>query len=184
MPASNSSVQQSYTTNLVLNISCAILCSVVSDSRLPCPLPSPGVFSNSCPLSQVMPSNHLILCCPLLLLPSLFLVLLVFSNESALCIWWPKYWSFSIRPSSEYSGLISFKMTGLISLLSKELSGVSSSITVRKHQFFNVQPSLWSTCHIHIWLLEKNIDLTIQTFVSKVLSLLFNILSKFVIAFL
>jgi len=99
--------------------------SVISDSlrphglqhsRLPCPSPSPGVCSNSCPLSwMVMPSNHLILSHPLLLLPSIFLSIRVFSNESALRIRWPKYWSFScsFSPSNDYSGLISFRMDWL-----------------------------------------------------------------------
>ena len=91
--------------------------SVVSDSlwphglqhaRLPCPSLSSGVCSNSCPLSQW--SNHLIFCHPLLLLPSVFPSISVFSNESALRIRWPKYWSFSISPSNEYSGLISFRI--------------------------------------------------------------------------
>ena len=95
--------------------------SVVSDSlrphelqhtRHPCPKPTPGVYSNSCPLSPVMPSNHLILCCPLLLLPSIFANIRIFSNESVLRIRWPRYWSFSfsISPSNEYLGLISFKI--------------------------------------------------------------------------
>jgi len=76
-------------------------------TRLSCPSPSPRAHSNLCP---VMPSNHLILCCPLLLPPSIFPSTRVFSNESALCIRWPKYWSFSfsISPSREYSGLTSF----------------------------------------------------------------------------
>ena len=80
-------------------------------SRLSCPSLSPGVCSNSCPLS-LMPSNHLILCWPLLLLPSIFPSIRVFSNESVLCIRWPKYWSFSfsISPSSEYSRLVSFRI--------------------------------------------------------------------------
>ena len=84
-------------------------------SRLPCPLPSPGVCSNSRPLSQLMPSNHLILCHLLLLLPLIFPSIMVFSNELVLCIWWPKYWSFSFRisPSNGYSGLISFRMDWL-----------------------------------------------------------------------
>ena len=93
---------------------------VVSDSlqphglqhtRLPCPLPTPRTYSNSCPLSRVMTSNHLILCQPLLLLPSIFPSIRVFSKEPVLCITWPKYWSFSfsISPSNEYSGLISFR---------------------------------------------------------------------------
>ena len=98
--------------------------SVVSDSlqphglqhaRLPCPSPTPRAYSNSCPIELVMPSNHLILCHPLLLLPSIFSNIRVFSNESALCIRWPKYWSFSfnISPSNEHPGLISFRMDWL-----------------------------------------------------------------------
>ena len=83
-------------------------------ARLLCSSPSPGAFSDSCPLSQWWPSNHLVLCHPLLLLPSVFPSIRVFSNESALCIMWPKYWSFSfsfsISPSNEYSGLISFRI--------------------------------------------------------------------------
>ena len=93
--------------------------SVVSDSlqphglqhaRPPCPSPIPGAYSNSCPLS--LPSNHLILCCPLLLLPSIFPSIRVFSNESVLRIRLPKYWSFnfSISLSNEYSGLVSFRI--------------------------------------------------------------------------
>ena len=101
-----------------------------------------------------------------------------FSNESVLCIMWPKDWSFSfsISPSSEYSGMIPLGLTSLISLLFKELSGVFSNITVQKHQFFSAQPSLQSNSPIHIWLLEKkNIVLTIWTFARKVMSLLFNL---------
>ena len=81
-------------------------------------------------IELVMPSNHLILCCPLLLLPSIFPRIKVFSNESVLRIRWPKYWSFSISPSNEYSGLISFMMAGWISLQSKGLSRVFSNTTV------------------------------------------------------
>ena len=94
---------------------------------------------------SVMPSNHLILCYPLLLLPSIFPSIRVFSNESVLLIKWPKCWSFSISPSNEYSGLISFRklgLTGWISLQSKGLSRVFSNTTVQKHQFFGAQPSL------------------------------------------
>ena len=89
----------------------------------------------------VMPSNHLILCRPLLLLSSIFPSITVFSNESALCIRWPKYWSFSfnISPSNEHPGLISFGWTGWISLQSKGLSRVFSNTTVQKHQFFGAQ---------------------------------------------
>ena len=87
-------------------------------ARPPCPSPSPRVYSNSCPLSQ--PSNHIILCHPLLLLPSTFPSIRAFPNESVLCIRWPKYWSFSfsISDSNEYSGLISFRMDwfGLLSV--------------------------------------------------------------------
>ena len=102
-------------------------------------------------IELVMPSNHLILCRPLLFLPLIFPRIRVFSNESALRIRWPKYWSFSfsISPSNEYSGFISLGLTGLISLQSKRLSGVFSSTTVQKHQFFGAQPSLWSNAHKH-----------------------------------
>ena len=107
-------------------------------------------------IESVMSSNHLILCCPLLLLPLIFPSIRVFSNGSVLCIRWPKYCSFSfnISPSNEHSGLISLGLTGLI-LQSKELSRVFSNTTVQKHQFFSGQLSSWSSSHIHIWLLEK-----------------------------
>ena len=116
-------------------------CSVMSNSfqphgvwhaRLPCPLPSPGACSNSCLL---MPSSHLTLCRPLL--PSIFPSIRIFSCESVLRIRWPKYWnfSFSISPSSEHSGLTSFRVDCLI-LQSKGLLRVFSSTTVQKHQFF------------------------------------------------
>ena len=103
-------------------------------------------------IKSVMPSNHLILCHLLLLLPSIFPRIRVFSSESVLCIGWPKYWSFSfsISPSIKYSGLISFRMDWFDLLESKGLSRVFSSTTVRKHQFFGAQPSLWlSNSHIH-----------------------------------
>ena len=125
-------------------------------ARLPCPSPSPAARSNSCPLS--LWRHPPISSCRPLLLPSIFPSIRVFSNESALCIRWAKYWSFSfsISPSSEYSGLISFRiLTGLIFLLSKGLSRVFSNTTAWKHQFFSTQPSLWSNSHIQTWLLEK-----------------------------
>ena len=108
-------------------------------------------------IDLVMPYNNLTLCRALLLPSSIFLSIRVFSNGSVLHICWPKYWSFSfsISPCSEYSGLISLGWTGLISLQSKGLSGVFSNATVQKHQFFSAQPSLWSSSHIHTWLLEK-----------------------------
>ena len=89
-------------------------------------------------IESVMPSNHLILCRPFLLSASIFSSIRVFSSESVLHIRWPKYWSFSfsISPSNEYSGLISFRMTGRISLQSKGLLRVFSNTTVQKHQFF------------------------------------------------
>ena len=101
-------------------------------------------------IESVMPSNHLILCRPLLLRPAVFLSIRVFSNESVLHIRLPKYWSFSFStsPSNEYSGLISFRMAGWISLLSKGLSRISNT-TVQKHQFFGSQLSSQSNSHIH-----------------------------------
>ena len=95
-------------------------------------------------IESVMPSNHLILCHPLLLLPSIFPSIRVFSNESALRIRWPKYWSYSlnISPSNEHSELISLECTGWISLQSTGLSRVFSSTIVQMHQFFDAQLSL------------------------------------------
>ena len=122
-------------------------CSVVSDSlqpnglqhtRLSCPAPSPGACSNSCPLR---PSIHLILYHPLLLLPSSFSSITVFSNESALRIRWPKYWSFSISPSNEYAGLISFRIDWF------DLLAVPNT-TVQKHQF------LWHSAFFIVQLLH------------------------------
>ena len=125
-------------------------------TRPPSPSPTPSL-PKLMSIESVMPANHLILCLPLLLLPSIFPSIRVFSNESALGIKWPKYWnfSFSISPSNEYSAWFPLGLTGLISLLSKGLSRVFSSITVWKHQFFGTQLSLWSNSHIHTWLLGK-----------------------------
>ena len=102
-------------------------------------------------IKMVMPSNHLILCRPLLLPPSVFPSIRVFSNESVLHIRWPEYWSFSfsISLSHEYSGLFPLGLTDLISLQSKRLSRVFSNTTVQKHQFFGAQPSSQSNSHIH-----------------------------------
>ena len=133
-----------------------------------------------------MPSNYLILCCPLLLLPSIFPSIRGFSNESVLYIRWPKYWSFSfsISPSNEYSGLISFRMDWLDLLavqgtLKSLLQHHSSKASILQcSAFFMVQLSYpYMTT-------GKTIALTRWTFVSKVMSLLFNMLSRFVIAFL
>ena len=134
-------------------------------------------------IELVMPSNRLKLCCPLLL-PSIFPSIRVFFKESALRIRWPKYWSFSISPSNECSELISFRIDWFDLLQSKGLSRVFSNSMVQKHQFFSAQPSSWSNSHIHTCLLEKNITLTTQTFISKVISLLFSMLLRSVIAFL
>ena len=124
-------------------------------TRPPCPSPTPGIYSNSCPLSRWC--HPTILSCRPLLLPSIFPSIRVFSIESVLCIKWPKYWSFlfSITPSNEHSGLISLGWTGWISLQPKGLSRVFSNTTVQKHQFFSAQLSLWSNSHIHTVLLEK-----------------------------
>ena len=133
-----------------------------------------------------MPSNQLILCCPLLLLPSVFPSIRVFSNESVLCIRWPKYWSFSISisPSNECSGLIFFRIDWLDLLavqrtLKSLLQHHSSKASIlQRSAFFMAQLS-------HPYLTTgKTIVLTRQTFVGKVMSLLFNTLSRFVIAFL
>ena len=133
-----------------------------------------------------MPSNHLILCCPLFLLPSIFPSIRVFSNESALRIRWPKYWSFSfnISPTNEHPGLISFRMEwlGLFAVqgtLKSLLQHHSSKASIlRLPAFFTVQIS-------HPYMTTgKTIALTRWTFVDKVMSLLLNMLSRLVITFL
>ena len=121
-------------------------------------------------IESVMPSNHLVLYHPLLLLPSVFSSIRVFSNESALHIRWPKCWSFSISPSNEYSWLISFRIDYLISLQSEGLSRVFSNTTVQKHQFFGAQSSLVQLSYPYMTT-GKTIALTRWTFVSKVMSL-------------
>jgi len=137
-------------------------------------------------IQSVMPFNHLILCCPLLLLPSIVPSIRVFSNESVLCIRGPKYWSFSFStsPSNEYSGLISFRIDWLDLLavqgtLKSLLQHHSSKASILGHSaFFMVLLS-------HPYMTTgKTIALTICTFVSKVMSLLFNMLSRLVIAYL
>ena len=131
-----------------------------------------------------MSSNHLVLCHPLILLPSIFASTRVFSNELALCIRWPKYWSFSISPSNEYSGLISFR-TDWLDLLSvqRTLKSLfqhhsSKASIFQCSTFFMVQLS-----HPYMTT-EKTIALIKQTFVGKVISLLFNVLFTLVITFL
>ena len=137
-------------------------------------------------IESVMPSNYLILCCPLLLLPLIFPSIRVFSSESLLLVRWPKYWSFSfnISPSNKYSGLISFRMDwldlpavqGTLKSLLQHHSSKASSL--RHSAIFIVQLS-------HPYMTTgKTIALTRQTFVGRVMSLLFNMLSRLVIAFL
>ena len=106
---------------------------------------------------SVMPSNHIIICHSLFLLPSTFPRIRVFSNESVLCIGWPKYWrfSFSISPSKKYSGLTCFRIDWLDLLAVQGTLKNLSNITVRKHQFFSAQLSLYSNSHIHTWLQEE-----------------------------
>ena len=133
---------------------CLTLCNPMNCSKAGFSVHHYQSFLKLISIESVMPSNHLIPCCPILLLPSIFPSIRVFSSESALCIRWPKYWVFSISPYNEYLGLISFKLTRLI-LQSKGLWRVFSSTTVQIHQFFGTQSSLWSNSHIHTWLLEK-----------------------------
>ena len=134
-----------------------------------------------------MPSNHLIHCCPLHFLPSIFPSIRVFSilsqlfNSGGQSIGTST--SASILPVNTH-GLFYLKFTSLISLLSKRFSRVFFSTTTQKHQFSGIQLSLWSNSHINPWLLEKNIALTKQTFVGRMMSLFPNILSRFGIAFL
>ena len=165
--------------------------SVMSDSlrlhglqhaRLPCPLPTQGSLLKLMSIKSMMPSNHLILCCPLHLPPSIFPSIRVFSNESVLRIRWLKYWSFSISPSNEYSGLISFRtdwldllaVQGILKSLLQNQSAKASILACSV--FFIVQLS-------HPYIYWKN-HLTIWTFVGKVMSLFFNMLTRLVMAFL
>jgi len=108
-------------------------------------------------VESVTPPNYFILCCPLLLLPSIFPSIRVFSNELVLYNRWPKYWRFSFIISlfNEYSGLVSFRIDWFDLLAVQGLSRVFSNITVQKHKLFGAQLSLWSNSHIHTWLLEK-----------------------------
>ena len=150
--------------------------SITNSQSLPKPMP----------IESAMPSSHLILCCPLLLLPSTLPSIRVFSNESTLCLRWPKYWSFSfnISPSNEHPGLVSFRMDWMVLLavqgtLKHLLQHHSSKASILQHSaFFTVQLS-------HPYMTTgQTIALTRQNFVGKVTSLLFNMLSRLVITFL
>ena len=155
-------------------------------SRPPCPSPTPGVHPNACPLCRWCHPTTSILCCPLLLLPSIFPSIRVSSNESPLLIRWPKYWSFSfnISPSNEHPGLISLRMDCLDLLavqgtLKSLLQHHSSKASIfQRSAFFTVQLS-------HPYMTTgKTIALTRPIFVGNVMSLLFNMLSRLVITFL
>jgi len=168
--------------------------SVVSDflqphesqhASSPCPSPSPRVHSNTS-IKSVMPSSHLILCHPLLLLPPIPPSIRVFSNESTLCMRWPKHrnFSFSIIPSKEIPGLISFRMDCLDVLavqgtLKSLLQHHSSKASIlRRSAFFTVQLS-------HPYMTTgKTVALTRRSFVARVMSLLWSMLSRLVITFL
>ena len=150
-------------------------------SRLPCPSASPRACSISCPTESMVSSNHLVLCHPFLLPPSIFPSIKVFFKENNvslvlsllrkqtihisesyyfikdLCIMWAKYWSFSfsISLTMTIQDWFPLGLIALISLQSKGFSRVFCNTTARKHQFFSAQPSIWSNSHIHTWLLEK-----------------------------
>ena len=150
------------------------------------PITNSGILLKLMSIESVMPSNHLILCCPLLLPPSIFPSIRVFSSESVLRIRWPKYWSFSfsISPSNEYSGLISFRMDWLDLLavqgtLKSLLQHHSSKASIlQRSAFFMAQLS-------HPYMTTgKTVALTTKTFVGKIMALLFNMLSRLVITFL
>ena len=143
-------------------------------------------FTQLVPIESVMPSNHLILCCPFLLPPSIFPSIRVFSNESVLCIRWPKDWSFSvsISPSDEYSGLISFRMDWL------DLLAVQGTLKSLLQHHSSKASVLWLPAFfiVHIshpyMTTGKTTALTRWTFVGRVMSLLFNVLFRLVITFL
>ena len=155
-------------------------------ARLPCPSPSPRVFKFMS-IESVMPSNHLILCLPFLIPPSVFPNVRVFSNDSVLRIRWPKYWSFSfnISPSNEHPGLIFSRMEWL------DLLAVQETLKSLL-QYHSSKASILqcSACFFYSSILTsindtgKTIALTKWTFVGKVMSLLFNMLSRLVITFL
>ena len=175
-----SSVQFNSVTQLCLTLCDPMDCNMQASLSFTNPWSLRKLMS----IELVMPSNHLILCRPLLLPPSIFPIIRVFSNESALCIRWPKYWSFSfnISPSNEHPRLISFRMDWLDlfavqGTLKSLLQHHSSKASIfRRSAFFTVQLS-------HPYMTTgKTIALTRRTFVGKVISLLFSMLSRFVLA--
>ena len=150
-----------------------------------CPSPSPRVCSVMS-IESVMLSNHLIFCCPFLLLPSIFPSIRIFSSQSVLHIRWPKYWSFSfsISPSNEYSRLISFRIDWL------DLFAVQGTLRSLLQHHSSKASILWCSAFFIVQLSHpymttgKTMALTTRTFVGRVMSLLFNILSRFIITFL
>ena len=135
---------------------CPTLCDRIDCSMPDFPITNSWSLFSLMSIESMMPSNHLILSCPLLLLLSIIPSIRVFSSESVLCISWPKYWSYNfiIGPSNEYSGLISFRIDWFDLLAVQGPSRVFSNTAVQKHQF-RAQLSLWSNSHIHTWLLKK-----------------------------
>ena len=156
-------------------------------ARPPCPSPTPRVHPDSRPFESVMPSSHLILCRPLLLLPPFPPSIRVFSNESTLRMRWPVYWSFSfsISPPNEHPGLISFRMNWLDLLA---VQGTLKSLLQQHHgsKASILQHSAFFIVHLsHPYMTtEKTIALTRRTFIGKVMSLLFSMLSKLATAWL
>ena len=186
LPAPSFSLSLSFFLILLLLFSHLVLSDSlqphgVQHARLPCPSLSPEVYSNSCPLSwwchPTVSSCH-----PLPLLPSVFPSIKIFSSELALHIRWQKYWSFSISPSNEYSGLISFRIDSFDPL---SVQGTFKSL-LQHHSFENTNSLalclLYGPILTAIHATGKTTALTRQTFVKQAMSLLFNMLSRFVIA--
>ena len=159
--------------------SCPTLCNPVDCSMQSLTISNSQSLLKLMCIKSVMPSNHLILCRPLLLPPSIFPIIRVFSNESVLHIRLPKYWSFSINPSNEYSGLISFRTDWL------DLLAVQMAKSLLQHHSSRAS-ILWHSAFFMVQFLRpymttgKTIALTRQTFVGKVISLLFNMLSMLI----
>ena len=132
----------------VQSLSCVQLCDPCAACQASLSVMNSWSLLKLMSIESMMPTNHLILCHPLLRLPSIFPSVRVFSHQSVLCIRWPKYWRFSISPSNEYSGLISFKIDWL-DLLAVQGTLKSLNTTFQKHQFFGTQLSLYSSSHIY-----------------------------------
>ena len=151
--------------------------------RLHCPSPTPRACLKFKPIKRVMPSNHLILCRPLLLWPSIFPCLRVFSNESVFVSDGQSIRVSALPLPMNIQDWFPLALTALISLQSKGLSRVFPKTTVQNHQFFSAQLSLWSSSPMHTWWLLGKLSFDIWTFVGKVMSLPFNTLSRWIIVF-